>query len=442
MKNTTKKVALLLAVVMLAAMLPAMAFAAETEVADAAALQTAIDNSAAGDVIKLTASITTTETTITVPADKNVVLDLNGNTLSGYTEQATSTSFEFIKVLGALTIRDSATGGKITFSSANPGAPMTKNWYSNVISNRGDLTIEGGTIENACASGSAIYAVDNQAGASLTIEGGKLTSTSTTVRMFNWSNSEADKVSFTMTGGEIAAGGGYAINGNFGNAPYVDITISGGTVSTADTTYNLDIYLYMADGGSAANITLNISGGTFADDVAMNGNTAASFDPAKFSISGGEFNEVFNWGDTVAGTYISGGSFAIAPDLRLIEDGYLPAVPADGEHNFEVMPEEQVEAAVDDGSTADGTFYESLADAFAAAGDGEEVRVNPNLPTGTVIEIPEGKTATVFTPNGSTVLEAGKYTATNNGDGTASYERQAEPVTPPTPGRPNPSTGV
>ena len=106
------------------------------------------------------------------------------------------------------------------------------------------------------------------------------------------------------------------------------------------------------------------------------------------------------------------------------------------------MPEEQVEAAVDDGSTADGTFYESLADAFAAAGDGEEVRVNPNLPTGTVIEIPEGKTATVFTPNGSTVLEAGKYTATNNGDGTASYERQAEPVTPPTPGRPNPSTGV
>ena len=315
MKNTTKKVALLLAVVMLAAMLPAMAFAAETEVADAAALQTAIDNSAAGDVIKLTASVTTTEITITVPADKDVVLDLNGNTLSGYTEQATSTSFEFIKVLGALTIRDSATGGKITFSSANPGAPMTKNWYSNVISNRGDLTIEGGTIENACASGSAIYAVDNQAGASLTIEGGKLTSTSTTVRMFNWSNSEADKVSFTMTGGEIAAGGGYAINGNFGNAPYVDITISGGTVSTADTTYNLDIYLYMADGGSAANITLNISGGTFADDVAMNGNAAASFDPAKFSISGGEFNEVFNWGDTVAGTYISGGSFAIAPDL-------------------------------------------------------------------------------------------------------------------------------
>jgi len=200
----------------------------------------------------------------------------------------------------------------------------------------------------------------------------------------------------------------------------------------------------MASGGSAENVALSISGGTFADDVAMNGAAAASFDPAKFSISGGEFNEVFNWGDTVAGSYISGGSFAIAPADELVDGGYLAAVPEDGEHNFEVMPEENVEAAVID-EDGNGTVYESLEDAFAAKGDSDEVSINPNLPTGTVIEIPEGETATVFTPNGPTVLEAGKYTATNNDDETATYAPYTEPVTPSTPvnpGRPNPSTGV
>ena len=102
------------------------------EVVDATALTQAIKDAEDGDTIKLTASITAS---ITIPADKNITLDLNGQTLTGELKNSVAT----IKNNGTLTIKDSAGNGKITRET------KAGNTYY-VIDNQGTLTIASGEV--------------------------------------------------------------------------------------------------------------------------------------------------------------------------------------------------------------------------------------------------------------------------------------------------------
>jgi len=263
---------------------------------------------AAGGEIVIGANITVPNaTTLTIPSGKTVTLDLNGKTISQ--EDSTGKSTALVTNKGTLTIKDSSgdDSGKLSFTSTTPGAPMAKNWYSNTISNYGTITIESGTIENACTSGSACYALDNYEGSTATINGGKLTSRSTTVRVFNWGSK---KTTLNITDGTITSEVGYAINTNTGNTSNIELNISGGTISTNDTNYNLAVYVYA--NGSAEDTVVNISGGTFDGYVAFGEVASDTMIEGNVSISGGSMDDVICWGTPTFG-FISGGDYAYDP---------------------------------------------------------------------------------------------------------------------------------
>ena len=110
------------------------------------ALQAAIDRAGAGEVIALTEDLTALEgdVTLTVPAGKRLVLDLNGHTLDRNRKVRDQNSGSAITVeAGAvLTLRDSVGTGVVTGGSHDNGGG---------ILNRGTLIMEGGRITGNAA---------------------------------------------------------------------------------------------------------------------------------------------------------------------------------------------------------------------------------------------------------------------------------------------------
>ena len=97
------------------------------------------------------------ENEIVIPSNKNVVLDLNGYTITAVGENNGASYYIYNK--GTLTIKDSKDSGLITYNSKHPD--KSYGYGTSTILNRGVLTIENGTIKNTTNDG-ASYAVDNQ----------------------------------------------------------------------------------------------------------------------------------------------------------------------------------------------------------------------------------------------------------------------------------------
>ena len=171
-------------------------------------LDAAIAAANAGDTIALIADVTVSAT-ITV-AGKELVLDLNGKSISGDVDPAISVS------AGAkLTIKDSVGNGTITTSKFN----------ASCIINAGVLNIEGGNF-------SAYYgAVKALGGSTTTIDGGE----------------------FSDTGKRV--GGGYGLY-FYANGTALTVSINGGEFKN-----NVD------KSGIDANVTLKVNGGTFTNDL-------------------------------------------------------------------------------------------------------------------------------------------------------------------------------
>ncbi|MBQ5713362.1 MAG: hypothetical protein IIV77_02580, partial [Bacteroidaceae bacterium] len=247
-----------------------------------------------------------------VAKGETVTLDLNGKTVS--MEDASAATAAMIKNNGNLTITDSsdAKTGKLSFKSTTPSA--SNSYASNAISNYGTLTINGGTVENL-SMGGACYALDNYAGSTATISGGKLYAEKTSVRIFNWTNGEDAKATLNIEGGEIYSKDGYGVNVNAGNAPYVALNISGGTITTDDTDYNLAVYVINKN--SAENFTANVTGGTFNGNFALNGVTSETMTTGNLSVSGGTFDGVICYSEPAYG-FITGGTYN-----NEVEENYL-----------------------------------------------------------------------------------------------------------------------
>jgi len=328
-------------------------------------IQAAINAASEGDTVTVLKDIVLTEG-ITVPADKTITLDLNGKTVSMIDSSGAAAAL--INNLGTLTINDSVGGGKLTFVTTTPGG---QSYVSNTISNRGVLIINDGTIENT-SNGPACYALDCFAGSTATINGGKLTALRTAVRIFNWS---ATPAKLNITGGEIVAGSGYAININMGNTPSVELNISGGTITTTSNSYNLAVYAYMTDNSSysAENVKINITGGTFNGNVALNGKTSASFTEGNISVSGGSMDGVICY-DTPAHGFISGGTFKAAPADDNLVEGYALEESTDenGDPVYGIIidPEQTVFAAA-----VNGVGYETLEEAIDAVENGGTIQL-------------------------------------------------------------------
>ena len=221
---------------------------------------------------------------LTVAADKTVVLDLNGKTITGTPAEAKE--YVLIANLGNLTITDNTEDkdGKIVCNHKLVGST---GYAVNTISNRngGVLTIEAGTIENTSTASNQIgYAIDNYPGSEVIIKGGKVIVSGSSnyydgIRQFCSSETLENKV--TIIGGEISSlwlqnpsdgigtqntkdvKGSFAINGGTLNNLYLEPSTQFAGAIIGGHVGNISRF-QTAEGRDLEGF---ISGGTFSSDV-------------------------------------------------------------------------------------------------------------------------------------------------------------------------------
>lgn len=287
----------------------------------------------------------TTNTGVTIPAGANVVLELNGKTIT-QTSPGNATGY-LIKNNGTLTIQDNTdsdmdgTGnGKMQCSATNPDTGGIPSYANNLISNYGTLNIVSGYYEVLTNAGYASYVVDNYSGATANITGGKLTNNAEyayVVRMFLNSTTANNALNIS---GTAHITGSYAVWMQYANANAnkASLNISGGTI---EATQGYAVYAGSAGGNSrnATNISVSITGGDIEGTGAWFG-TDTAFE--SFSVTGGTFAN-FGVGAAGGNGLVSGGTFkstSLFTQTRddstpLLADGY--EVEDNGNGEYEVV---------------------------------------------------------------------------------------------------------
>ena len=319
---------------------------------------------------------------LTVAADKNITLDLNGKTIS-YTKECDS-SYAMIENKGTLTINDSKGNGKISFKDTSAGDP-TFGWGSYTLRNEGTLVVENGTIEHLGEQNDAtgvkhmICAIFQYSG-STTINGGTIsTPTYRSVRL--WKG---------------------------------DMTINGGN-------FNGQVWVQAVDNSS--NLTIN--DGTFAPCGADGSSifiTNGTYD-VQFAVNGGFFNTKIGCTDAnkagVKGCIV-GGTFTVSAientNAALIAPGYK----AEQENGVYIVRKPQAlidfENAIANGNDVTLSEDLTLIDPVVVA-EGKEVTINLN---GKTLDIYTHKSiGGVLKNNGTLAIEGGEISSMANNGGSA-----------------------
>ena len=342
-------------------------------------LQEQINNAENGATITLKGNISED---VTIPADKNIVLNLGGYTLTNVknhtitnngtltiegpgTVDCTTHAKGAVNNNGTLTI----SGGTITRSV---DVPKTNSWYvvnnaenatmvinggeiignstySSCIRNLGNATVSGGTIRQ-----DKMIAMKNDDTGTLTVTGGKIISEDQAIQ--NWKTAEIE-------GGEI--------EGNVYTWAYVEkgtefageTTISGGKVTG-------DVAAVNYDGGSAK------------PQVEVTGNAEITGELKTSNYDGGAYTTKKN--DETAKITVSGGKFTTAPAEEYIDSsaefdtttGTVSAIPAE-------------KAVVSVGAKN----YKTLVDAINAAQTGDTVVLKQDVTES--VTVPAGKDITL-----------------------------------------------
>ncbi len=358
-----KLFAILTLVCFMFTLVPVAAFAEETTetvVEVSTAEQFAVATTMSAVTIKLTGSFELSET-VTVGADQTVVLDLNGQTITG--KDTTPKNFELIMNKGNLTVKDSVGTGKITLIATN-----NNGWsrYSAVITNRPSnkaennvLTIESGTLQHLGGTSMA-YAIDNNStedNTNLVINGGTVDSAYIAIRQFANSETYVNNVTIegenaTVNGTTVAAW--IQLPGSNGEVKKATLTIKSGLISSASRA------VYASSSGD-------------------------SFDGTAISISGGTFNGTVTTNDTSATDFITGGTFSADPSAYVAE-GKVVTENADG--TYTVADPAPV-------ATVNGTGYYTLAEAIAAVEGAGTVKLTADIELDEKVTIAEGKNITL-----------------------------------------------
>ena len=252
-------------------------------------LKAAIIAAKKGKTIQL---LNDTTENITINASKQIALDLNGHTLNG----GTGTAKAAILNKGTVTITDTSVGKTGTIKRDDQGIEGETSYYvidnngtmvidqANVVNNSGakgsslirnggvdtvsSLTINGGTFEQQ-----NFIAVKNDGNGELTINGGTLTSKQAVVQ--NWNKAQ-------ILGGNLT--GGYLWTDSYTEAGTIGETVIGGDAQFTGTIYmdvtspnpstlkieggKLNVTKWrVTDAAAAANATIEVSGGAFANEV-------------------------------------------------------------------------------------------------------------------------------------------------------------------------------
>lgn len=254
-----------------------------------------------------------------IAANQNIVLDLNGKTISGSCNEKPNgySDYALLRNAGILFIKDSASDGKITNSVTY--SPGNLGGYYTVL-NSGKMTLESGTIEDTSegvggANNKLVWALTTVDDSDLTITGGLIIGSYNPIRIYYDDNNAGPDV--TINGGELKTTDRFSVidvqigTGGTSLAPKGNIKITGGTFYTSKKT---------STGGG--NVSLYV-------DVKPND---VNFSELKFSISGGKFYsqnctnfEEYDGGTTkinMCAKYIYGGLFSYVVPAAQIADGY------------------------------------------------------------------------------------------------------------------------
>ena len=276
---------------------------------DVAVLKTAFAN---GEDFKLSADADITGQSVSVPAGKSVVLDLNGYTLT-----ADNSATGKIIVLGKMTLKDSSTEkkGKIvasqdytaasyngslieiagedasmTMESGNISAvretPDSNGQYGVGVTDGGDFTMTGGKIEAGwfAVAGNGNYKTQNSI---INITDGELISTA------DYAVYRPQSGTTTISGGKVyGAAGGVCIQRGTLNVEGTALITSKGTGSTGnwgDGTGGLDCAAINVSGAYGI-ATVNIKGGTLIAEAKSLITEGTTYTPV-INVTGGTFSD-------------------------------------------------------------------------------------------------------------------------------------------------------
>lgn len=328
-----------------------------------ATLQAAINAAKDGDTVTLLGDVTTKAT---IPAEKTITIDLNGKTLKH--------EGQVLDIYGNLTIKH----GTVELSSGNAKAAI---WLNKTAK----LTVESDATVSVPTSNFAIGLWSDCTAAELmvkgTLKGGNgLTVNGNIVTLGN--KVTVDGATIESEGHGIYQAGVSDIivkNANIKGSTAIEVragkmTVESGTFTATATEYKCDpngdgtttegAALAIAQHTTKKDIGVTINGGTFNGIKALNESNPQNNDPAPqvdLKVTDGTFNGDVSITDD-KNTSISGGTFT-SDVSAYVPNGYIQnengAVETLGETN-----------AV---AKVGGTYYKTLADAVAAAQDGDTI---------------------------------------------------------------------
>ena len=230
----------------------------------------------------LTANIELAET-VTLAAGKTLVLDLNGNTVSGV-DTASIFSLIHVKNGAEMTLNDSVGTGKVTYDAAEGKTGAAIFVEGKLIQNAGTIEITG-----EWSIGFAVDAHPNAWGSTYTeatefiMNGGKIVASDSGVRVANYSAANAaDSAAFTMNDGIIDSVYD-AIFVQHVNACDLKVVINDGTITSG--THALRIY-----GNVVNDVYVTINGGVLNGKLTNLNNSGNGV----VSVKGGSFTDLQN----------------------------------------------------------------------------------------------------------------------------------------------------
>ena len=318
---------------------------AEVNGAKYKSLQAAVDAAKSGATVTLLA-----DTRENVTVSKNaIVLDLNGHTLNGGTENAKpALTVDNKKV----TLKDSSEAQTGTIKREDTADTKTSHYVIDIQGKNGFMIVESGKVENNSGipgvKGSSLIRLGNDSVSgwpTLTIKGGTFTQD-------NFIAIKVDRGTLHLLGGTVNSANSFAIE-NWNNA-----YIKGGTVNGTVSTW-----VYST---GAAFSKLEISGGTVNGNVASVNYDKAEGKVAKVSITGGTVNGMlgtYTYGNGLiliedpakATIAVTGGTFSKDPSKYVVENS---GVTPNGDGTYGVAKAYLAKVG--------GTSYYTMEEAFKA----------------------------------------------------------------------------
>ena len=286
---------------------------AEVNGAKYKSLQAAVDAAKSGATVTLLA-----DTRENVTVSKNaIVLDLNGHTLNGGTENAKPALTVDNKTV---TLKDSSEAQTGTIKREDTADTKTSHYVIDIQGKNGFMIVESGKVENNSGipgvKGSSLIRLGNDSVSgwpTLTIKGGTFTQD-------NFIAIKVDRGTLHLLGGTVNSANSFAIE-NWNNA-----YIKGGTVNGTVSTW-----VYST---GAAFSKLEISGGTVNGNVASVNYDNAADKQARVYVTGGTVtgtlgtytynNGLVAMDETAKATIeVTGGTFSKDPTQYVVEDSAI-----------------------------------------------------------------------------------------------------------------------